>query len=428
MTYGMGRNSLDKEGIQLKIIDKMVIIFILVMCFITVGINIYMYKTSFSEDRPYRVEGNRIALAIEENGLASIHLADYHYTVNIEKYVGDDAFFSQDNNDYFMKEINNELYRFDYQRDTSKYKRKQMVVINIVLFMITMIIAAVLFYVKHKILKPFHLLSDVPYQISRGNLTVPLKEYKGKMFGRFVWGMNVLRENMEEHKAKELELQKEKKTLILSISHDIKTPLSAIKLYAKALLTDLYESKDKQLEVAQNINDKAEEIEQFVSQIIKASSEEFLNLEVVNHEFYFSKMIEGIQAFYTDKLKVLNIKFIADETHDCLILGDLDRSIEVLQNIIENAIKYGDGKYIRLSFSNEEECRLITVTNSGCTLSDSDFPHVFDSFWRGSNAGRNSGSGLGLYICRQLMNKMNGDIFAQKDKDIMSVTIVFRLA
>lgn len=238
----------------------------------------------------------------------------------------------------------------------------------------------------------------------------------------------MLRENIEEHKAKELELQKEKKTLVLSISHDIKTPLSAIKLYAKALITGLYESKEKQLEVAQNINDKADEIEQFVSQIIKASSEEFLNLEVENNEFYFSKIMEGIQAFYTDKLKMLNIEFVVDVTFECLLLGDLDRSIEVLQNIIENAIKYGDGQYIRLSFSNEEECRLITVTNSGCTLSDSDFPHIFDSFWRGSNVGRHSGSGLGLYICRQLMSKMNGDIFAQKDKDMMSVTTVFRSA
>ncbi len=419
---------IKKEGIHLKILDKMILVFVLLMCFITVGINMYMYKASSNEDRPYRVEGNRIALTIEENGLEYINLADYQYIVNVEKHTGDDVFFSQDNNDYFIKNINNELYRFDYKTDTNNDITKQMLSINIVFIMITLMIAAVLTYVKYKILKPFNMLSDVPYQISRGNLTVPLKEHKGKMFGKFVWGMNVLRENMEEHKAKELELQKEKKTLILSISHDIKTPLSAIKLYAKALLTDLYESKEKQLEVAQNINDKADEIEQFVSQIIKASSEEFINLEVVNNEFYFSKMLEGIQAFYTDKLKMLNIEFVVDGTYDCLLLGDLDRSIEVLQNIIENAIKYGDGQYIRLSFSNEEECRLITITNSGCMLSDSDFPHIFDSFWRGSNVGRHSGSGLGLYICRQLMNKMNGEIFAQKDKDMMSVTTVFRLA
>ena len=386
-----------------------------------------MNKEAASEDRPYRVEGNRIALAIEKEGLESVDLSDYQYIVNVDEYMGED-FFTPDNSDYFIKKIDNELYRFDYKADTSMYKANQILVINIVLIVITISIAAVLIYIRYKILRPFHVLSDMPYQISRGNLTLPLKEQKGKVFGKFVWGMNVLRENMEEHKAKELELQKEKKTLVLSISHDIKTPLSAIKLYAKALLTGLYENKEKQLEVAQNINDKADEIEQFVSQIIKASSEDFLDLEVENNEFYFSKMLEGIQAFYTDKLKLLNIEFVVEETFDCLLLGDLDRSIEVLQNIIENAIKYGDGRCIRLSFSNEEECRLITVTNSGCTLSESDFPHIFDSFWRGSNVGRNSGSGLGLYICRQLMNKMNGDIFAQKDKDMMSVTTVFRLA
>ncbi len=398
------------------------------MCTIIAGINIYMNSLSTNEGRLYRVEGNRIALDIEKNRLENINLSDYELITSVEKYTGNEEFFNQDNNDYFIKKINNDLYRFDYITDTDNFNGRLVLAVNIVLGMITIAIVSVLTYIKLKILKPFHTLSDVPYEISRGNLTVPLKEHKGKVFGRFVWGINMLRENIEEHKAKELELQKEKKTLVLSISHDIKTPLSAIKLYSKALSTDLYKSKEKQYEIAQKINDKADEIENFVSQIIKASREEFLKIEVTNSEFYFSEMINKINMFYTEKLQTLKIDFTVDKTDNCLLIGDMDRAVEVLQNIIENAIKYGDGNQIQLSFLNEEECQLITVTNSGCMLSDSEFPHIFDSFWRGSNVGSNGGSGLGLYICRQLMNKMNGDIFAKKNKDSMSVTVVFRLA
>ena len=98
----------------------------------------------------------------------------------------------------------------------------------------------------------------------------------------------------------------------------------------------------------------------------------------------------------------------------------------MLQNIIENAIKYGDGHYIRLTFSDEEDCRLITVTNSGCTLPEQELVHIFDSFKRGSNVGSKSGSGLGLYICRQLMDAMKGDVFAEIQGGDMCVTVVCR--
>ena len=96
-----------------------------------------------------------------------------------------------------------------------------------------------------------------------------------------------------------------------------------------------------------------------------------------------------------------------------------------MQNLIENAVKYGDGHSIELLFAEESGCQLVTVKNSGCTLPETELPHIFDSFWRGSNAGSNAGSGLGLAICRQLMHLMNGDIFAEIQGDAMCITLVF---
>ncbi len=111
-----------------------------------------------------------------------------------------------------------------------------------------------------------------------------------------------------------------------------------------------------------------------------------------------------------------------------MLYGDISRSEEVLQNIIENAIKYGDGKSIGINIREEEGCILVAVRNSGNTLPETEMPHIFDSFWRGSNAGSNRGSGLGMYICRQLMYKMDGDIFAEINGGDMVVTAVFHKA
>ena len=113
------------------------------------------------------------------------------------------------------------------------------------------------------------------------------------------------------------------------------------------------------------------------------------------------------------------------EYTNCMLRGDFDRSVEVLQNIMENAAKYGDGHEIALTFSQEEDCQLITVRNTGCTLPETELTHIFESFVRGTNADNVGGSGLGLYICRQLMHLMNGDIFAEIQEGQMFVTVIF---
>ncbi len=386
--------------------------------------NIILISGDKDSGRPYLVEVSRLSGEIEKSGNIP-DLSDLKYVTAVVKQ-GDDFYTSH--SDYVIREIKGELYRFDYTADNSVKQRELIITVNIILGIMALLIIAVVFFIRVKILTPFEKLTDVPYELSKGNLTAPVKETKNRFFGRFIWGVDLLRENMEEQKERELKLQRDKKMLLLSLSHDIKTPLSAIKLYSKALSKGLYSDKEKQLEIAENINSKADEIEGYVSQIITASREDFLSLDVNNGEFYLSELVSKIKVYYTEKLSLIKTEFIVDEYSDCILKGDIDRSVEVIQNVIENAIKYGDGKNINLLFSEEEGCILVTVKNSGCTLPDTDLPHIFESFWRGENAEKEKGSGLGLYICRQLMLKMNGEAFAEIKGDDMYVTAVFTKA
>lgn len=414
----------------MKSFNHIFAIVILVIALIFTGANIFLASTEKSNaGRPYRVEAGRLTKEIEQKGYEYVDLSNYRYITNVACYSSDDeSFFTGTDCDYLIREINGQTYRFDYVFLPQAEHGNIVFMVNIILGILSLAMILILIFIREKILKPFDSLREVPYELSKGNLTVPIKENKSRFFGRFVWGVDMLRENMEQQKQRELNLQRDKKTLVLSISHDIKTPLSAIKLYAKALSKRLYTDEGKQIEIAENINTKADEIENFVSQIIKASSEDFLNLEVSQDEFYLSELIHKISLYYKDKLELIRTGFSVEKYTDCILGGDLDRSVEVLQNLIENAIKYGDGHSIDLSFSEEEDCLLVTVKNSGCTLSEAELPHIFDSFWRGSNTGSNTGSGLGLYICHQLMHKMDGDIFAEIQNDFMCITAVFRKA
>lgn len=415
---------------------------IVLTAIIFAGANLFLYYLNAPQNgRPYRVEVNRIALQIETGGLESVDLSLCQYVKGVKELFAadclyspggmtgsaaefDGAFFESDS-DYMIREIDGRLYRFDYTVKNDIGNSQIIITVNLILAVMAAMVFGVLFYVRGKILKPFERLANVPYELSKGNLTLPVKESKSRFFGKFLWGIDLLRENIEQQKRRELELQRERKTLLLSLSHDIKTPLSTIKLYSKALSKNLYSDEEKQREIAESINEKADEIEGYVSRIITASREDFLSLDVENGEFYLADLVRDIAAYYGEKLALVKTEFTVGKYDNCLLSGDLDRSVEVVQNIIENALKYGDGKRIEVLFPDEEEGVLISVRNSGCTLDKEDLPHIFESFRRGANSQNVSGSGLGLYICRQLMHKMNGEVFAEIEGDCIAVTVVF---
>ena len=206
---------------------------------------------------------------------------------------------------------------------------------------------------------------------------------------------------------------------------DIKTPLSAIKLYTKALKEDIYDTKEKKTDALNGIDKNVKEIEKHVADIVAASREDFLNLTVHMSELYLADLIGKIEILYKEKFATLHTEFNILPYDNCLISGDSDRLEEVLQNLLENAIKYGDGRYVNIDIDEEENYKLIQITNSGCSLKEEELPHLFDSFYRGSNAEKKDGSGLGLYIAKSLMKMMGGDVFAKIDNgEFKIVTVV----
>lgn len=386
---------------------------------------LYFYLNS-GGGRLYRVEARRLVKEIEEQNPAAseieaMNLNKYETITGIREFAAGEAC----DNDYLVEEIAGKLYRIEYAEERNS---RLPWYINASLLGMMIVTDIVLLYVYHKVLKPFWNMSNLSYELAKGNLSMPVKEEKSRLFGRFLWGMDMLREKLEETKEKELAFQRERKTLILSLSHDIKTPLSSIELYAKALSKDLYDTREKRDEALRGIARNVKEIKGYVDEIVTASREDFLNLEVSMGEYYLSEVMKVTESYYKDKLSVLHTEFQVDEISECLVKGDRNRMVEVLQNVMENAVKYGDGKRIRIWFGEEEDCKLIHVGNSGCSLKKEELPNLFDSFYRGSNSAGMKGNGLGLYICKTLMRKMDGEIFAGMKEDGFCVTIVVRKA
>lgn len=372
------------------------------------------------QDKAYKVDVVRAANEMRRGTtIENLDLSKYETLIAVQEYCENETC----NYAYEVEEVGGVLYQFAYQRGNDS---GLVVVMNIFLGSMFVCTFFVLIFINQKIVKPFSAVSSLPKELAKGNLTVPIKEEKSKFFGRFLWGMDMLREKLEQDKVNELELVKEKKTLVLSLSHDIKTPLSAIELYTKALSNHLYDDEEKMQQAITGIANNTELIRQYVDEISKVSREDFLKLEVTCGEFYLTALMNQILDYYKDKMKQIHTDFIIEDVDNCLLYGDFDRSVEVIQNICENAIKYGDGKWIHISFSEEEGCKLITIKNGGCTLKEEELTNIFDSFYRGSNSENIQGSGLGLYICKELLHKMDGEVFGKICDNTFAITVVMR--
>lgn len=399
---------------------KTVIAIIIVEILLILFCNILVFRTFQKDNYLYRVETRQIAMRMKTEDPANINISEYKTILRIAPY--NDAAV---NHDYIVAESGGTMYRIEYE-ETPDYSI--VYATNACLLTMFILTVVVLIYIERKVLKPFNSMTNMTVELAKGNLTKPVNEEKSRFFGKFLWGMDMLRENLEDSKRKELEYQKEKKTLVLSLSHDIKTPLSAIELYTKALKEGIYESEEKKKEALDGILKNTEEIKRYAGEISKISREDFLDLDVNVGEIYIDEVISKIEAYYKDKLSVIHTDFEVEKHSNCILKCDPDRLVEVLQNFMENAIKYGDGRSVKITFEEEEDCQLICVTNTGIAPDETDMQNIFDSFYRGKNTEGIQGSGLGLYICKHLMQKMDGDVYAEALEGGFKAVAVVKMA
>ena len=99
-------------------------------------------------------------------------------------------------------------YKINYNSNKDNFN---LILINCSLGAITVFSIITYIYINKKIIKPFSNIKELPYELAKGNLNIPLKEQKNKYFGKFTWGMDMLRENLEDNKKREIKYQKEKR-------------------------------------------------------------------------------------------------------------------------------------------------------------------------------------------------------------------------
>ena len=274
-------------------------------------------------------------------------------------------------------------------------------------------------YMNKAVVKPFNQLKEFAGSVAAGNLDIPLKVDRNNLFGPFSESFDIMREELNKSRENERLANNSKKELVASLSHDIKTPVASIKavselMYIKA--TD--EKQKKQIETIVN---KADQIDLLISNMFSATMEELKELKVEVNEEESTILQDMIyKADYEKKVK-------ASPLNPCIIKCDKLRLQQVLDNIISNSYKYaGTGILINNEIKGRE--LYITIKDFGNGVDKEQLPLLFEKYYRGDNAKGKNGSGLGLYLSRYFMEKMEGSISGMNIEDGFMITIVLSLA
>ena len=291
---------------------RLCIAVITVFLLLTAVLNLFLVGVKNRNEGIYRVEAKRLADEIAETG--SYEIEKYPHITGV--FTGDDGKLYISDEHYLIIEAGGMLYRVEYTAGNGQHS---IAAVNGVLGVLFLLMIGLLYYIRGHIIVPFGRLNNVPQELARGNLAVPIPEEKSRFFGKFTWGVSLLRESIEDSRKKEIAMQRDKKLLLLSLSHDIKTPLSAIKLGARALARGLYKDEGKRRAAAESISTRADEIERFISEITKAASEDFMNFEVTQGEAFLSAIITKIDARYAPQLAMLKTEFVIQKFDDCIL-------------------------------------------------------------------------------------------------------------
>jgi signal transduction histidine kinase len=319
----------------------------------------------------------------------------------------------------------------------------------ITLFMIFGGVLAVVYLVR-SVAVPIYNLADATRAVAQGDLdqTVPVqrKDEIGILadsFNNMIRQLKASREKIEawnreleakvaertkelEEKHNELEkaydalktLDKAKDDFLSLVSHELRTPLSSILLYSEMLLDGVADGEESRVEFLSTIVENCKRLTRLINDVLDLSKIEagrmLFKLEELNFQELLVETLSGIRPAIESK----GIKFSQENVEKGLPLwGDRDKIIQVLTNVISNAIKFTpESGNISVSFTNQGKMVLITVRDTGKGIKKEDIPKVFDRFSQLESIDHHSsGTGLGMTISKSIIERLNGEIWIESE-------------
>lgn len=292
------------------------------------------------------------------------------------------------------------------------------------LFMLVFICAALTIWVYQSILRPLSKLQEATRKIRDGNLDFTLEIDEDDEIGQLCQDFEEMRIRLKENAEEKIQYEQENKELIRNISHDLKTPITAIKGYVEGIMDGVASSPEKLDKYIRTIYNKANDMDRLIDELTFYSKIDTNKIPYtfskINVDSYFRDCAEEVGLDMESRNIELGYFNYVDE--DVQVIADAEQMKRVINNIISNSVKYLDKPkgIINIRIKDVGDFIQVEIEDNGHGIAAKDLPYIFDRFYR-TDVSRNSskgGSGIGLSIVRKIIEDHGGRIWATSKEGI----------
>lgn len=279
-------------------------------------------------------------------------------------------------------------------------------------------------WIYRSIAVPLVKLKKATQNIKEGNLDFVL-EVEGKdEFSQLCQDFEEMRKRLKESTEEKILMDKENKELISNISHDLKTPITAIKGYVEGIQDGVASSPEKLNKYIRTIYNKANDMDRLIDELTFYSKIDTnkipYNFSKINVAEYFGDCVEEVGLDMETRGIELGYFNYVDE--DVVVIADAEQMKRVINNIIGNSLKYLDKKkgILNIRIKDDGDFIQVIIEDNGKGIAAKDLPYIFDRFYR-TDSSRNSskgGSGIGLSIVKKIIEDHGGRIWATSKEGI----------
>ena len=273
-------------------------------------------------------------------------------------------------------------------------------------------------WIYRSIATPLVKLRKATQNIKEGNLDFVLDVEGDDEFSELCQDFEEMRRRLQESAEEKLVIDKENKELISNISHDLKTPITAVKGYVEGIMDGVADTPEKMDRYVRTIYNKTNEMDHLINELTFYSK-----IDTNRIPYTFSKL--NVYDYFADcaeevglelETRGIKLEYLNYVDKDVQVIADGEQIGRVIHNIVSNAVKYMDKEHGRIQIRVKDVGDFIQVEieDNGKGIAAKDLTRIFERFYR-TDVSRNSskgGSGIGLSIVRKILEDHGGKVWA----------------
>ena len=273
------------------------------------------------------------------------------------------------------------------------------------------------------VFKPIEQLKEGFAEIAKGNYNITINPTVGNAFGQLIYSFNEMADKLRESERINSEYEENRKTLIVNISHDLKTPMTSIQGYIEIILEGGITQPDKLQRYLQTIYNNSTYMNKLIDDLFLFSKLDMDKIDFNYESLQVRPFMEDLMTEFKFELEEKNYGFSYQDKmeKDCLISIDGKRVYQAIRNIIGNAVKYGPENNLQVTVALYEQgdFACLDIQDNGPGIPEDKLPYIFERFYRIDTERSKDfmSTGLGLAITKELVEAQGGKISVSSSVD-----------